>query len=128
MAKTNRSSKAKHIRLRSQKDGRLFAIALLKSLETDVTGVFASYQRLPGDEAASRKGPQSDVILRAFERVMYFGTTNALLGFFCVMTDFIGTAQDGYVYPKSFEKWERQGRLQYWRLPRHDLSKESRHG
>lgn len=117
---------SKGFKLQTQKDGRRFAISLLKRIEKIDAGQFSSYRALRG-QGITRKGPQSDVILRAFERVMHFGRSPAILGFFCVMTDYIGTARDGHVYPETFEKWERQGCLQHWQLPMRDLSKEAHH-
>ncbi len=123
MAKVNRSTRSTSIKLRTQKDGRLYAIALLKRIERVPEGEFASYLRCQPKEDTTRDGPQSDLILRAFERVMRVGSPQAVLGFFVVMTDFIGSARVGYVRPESFQKWEQRGILQYWRLPQHDLSR-----
>lgn len=121
----NAKPKSTRNKLRSQKDGRLFAIDLLEKIERAKTDQFCAYANHPNGYGKVRNGPQDETILRKFELVMYSGSPQAILGFFCVMSDFIGTAHEGYCYPSSYKEWERRGKLQFWRLPMHDLSKRA---
>ena len=118
MAKSTKRKSARRNPLRTQKDGRLYAIALLENVDAQAT----SDERFSA-ERGSREGPQDDMIFRAFERVMYFAKGPAILGFFCVMTDKIGISS--HTPGSSYRHRERRGKLQFWRLPRHDASVET---
>lgn len=139
MAKTNRSSKTKagRVSFHSQRDGRLFAIKFLRGLGKQSDDEMCAVQKEPwahpglkrmfgdrGSMAIYRKGPQSDFALRAFDRIYSQGTREAILGFFVVMTDYLRPA--GQTYVEAYEKWERAGKLQYWRLPKGNAA-EARH-
>ena len=128
MAKTNRNSKTRKTKtaLRTQRDGRLFAIRFLCDLKNIGSDELCAIQKelSNGKLLVYRKSSQSDFVLRRFETIMRQGTREAVLGFFVVITDFLG--HDSTTDPESYGKWERAGNLQYWRLPKGNGT-EARH-
>lgn len=116
MAIANRSTRNP---LQTQKDGRLFAIALLKQLERQSASAdrFCAYCIVPGDEdAAVRTKPQDPSLMLEFDKVMREGSKDAIAGFFCVMSHVLAHGPECWTFASSFEKYERHGALEDWRL------------
>ena len=99
--------------LRTQKHGRLFAIELLKRIESmSRQSPFSCVDEAPGDEPDKpyRFPPQSPMIREAFDRI-YAAPEEARRGFFVVMTEELGSRGIGHVHLGTFEQWEREGRM-----------------
>lgn len=95
-------------RLKTEKDGRLFAVALLQSLRDDDLGeprskgysahsAKAEGKSHPGGIGIYRTKPQTDVIRRRIEELYKRGTQQAIAGFYVVLTDWIGSVLEGGV-------------------------------
>lgn len=95
-------------RLKTEKDGRLFAVALLQTLRDSSLGEprgrgFSPHSaKAEGDSYPSgigiyRTKPQTDVIRRRIEELYKRGTQQAIAGFYVVLTDWIGSVLAGGV-------------------------------
>ena len=95
-------------RLKTEKDGRLYAIALLQTLRDDDLGEQRSEGYSPHSAVAEGKShpsgisiyrtkPQTDVIRRRIEELYRRGSQQAIAGFYVVLTDFIGSTLAGGV-------------------------------
>ena len=119
-------------RLRTQKDGRMFAVELLKYIEDERSenGAFSIIDREPDPVAPKetcvyRTGPQSQAIRRAFDAV-YAAPEPARHGFFAVMTDYLGQSPDGHFFPSGYEEWEADGKIHDDPLPPDGTQKDGR--
>jgi len=111
------------LKLETQKDGRLFAIDLLRRMKrrwgiggTNHDDYSAESIGADSDgEYAYRTGPQSDILLRAFDELATRAKREAILGFHVVLTDFIGSAIAGALGgPELYAALERDGKLEPW--------------
>jgi hypothetical protein len=117
-------------KLETEKHGRLFAIDLLSRMHQrwrrtyDDDGEPSSdYSAItqepdvgePGEMCVYRTGPQSDLLLRAYDELTKRGTREAVLGFHVVMTDFIGSAvADASPDYDYYADAESEGKLETW--------------
>lgn len=112
--------------LQTEKDGRLFAIALLADFEKlDKPGKFAEFSSWsanteredesdPGVVMIFRKTAQTDILKRAFD-ALYQGSEQARNGFFVVLTDFVGSTMSGAVPAVNYYRdEEKAGGLEPW--------------
>lgn len=118
--------------LATQADGRRFAIELVKRMEQRWTDCLdsdgpgcdyaaESFTSCQDEEAPTREGPQSDLVLRAYDELASRATREAVLGFFVILTDYLGSTIAGAPPSKDYyERAEREGRFDAWgahRLP-----------
>lgn len=107
--------------LRTQKDGRLFAIELLKKIEAmSADSPFSCVDDGPGDDDGPPFlfPPQSSMIREAFDQI-YAAPEDARAGFFVVMTEELGGRGIGHVNLEAYEKWEAEGRMREMPEARH---------
>lgn len=107
--------------LRTQKDGRLFAIELLKKIAAMSPGApFSCVDDAPGEDDGPRVPfpPQSSMIREAFDQI-YAAPEEARAGFFVVMTEELGGRGVGRVDLEAYEKWEAEGRMREMPEARH---------
>jgi hypothetical protein len=104
--------------MRTQKDGRLFAMDLLKRIEEPAhRGEFSAVDTQDDPEEGTFKfPPQSPMIREAFDRI-YAADEAARLGFFVVMSEYIGQSVIGHLAEGTLGKWEREGRMREVPLP-----------
>jgi hypothetical protein len=98
--------------LRTQKDGRLFAIELLKKIAAESANPPFSCVDSDSDEDGENPYPaQSPMIREAFDRI-FDAPEEARAGFFVVMTEELGgRALGGHIDISALEKWEAEGRM-----------------
>lgn len=102
--------------LDTEKDGRLYAVALLneiqrradKGKEGEFSAIPSTPDQDPGDTVAFRTGPQSSLIVDAFDQI-YAVNEDTRRGFFQIITDYLGQANIGTYDPEVYEKWEARG-------------------
>lgn len=96
-------------RLKTEKDGRLFAIAAFLAAETEIEEAKNGFSPLthraedtshtgkPRGSIMSiyRNKPQSDCLKRAFAQLFKEGTEQAINGFFAIWTDYVGMVMEG---------------------------------
>jgi hypothetical protein len=117
-------------RLETAAAGRRFAIELLKEIEQrQATDEFSAIAFGPDplesqEVSVYRTGPQSDLIVKAFD-VIYRVNENARRGFFQIITDYLGTAPSGHFYPAGYDAMEAEG---VFDNPAHVTGKGARHG
>lgn len=94
--------------LRSEKDGRLFAIELLKKIEAECNRapLYSDIFTMEADAEA----PQSPIVREAFDTI-YSASEAARRGFFVIITERLGMARDGYFHVEAVEELEREGKI-----------------
>jgi hypothetical protein len=107
--------------LETEKDGRLYAIALLEAFDEEGKPVegFSSYSaESEGPDSTDsgliglyRKGPQSETLKRWFADLYKYGTAESIAGFYVVFTDYLGSVVDGCVPDvDALGDWELEGK------------------
>lgn len=116
--------------LRSEQDGRLFAAAVLITFKQQIKREnkkgFSPYTARadeadtaePGALMIFRASPQSTILREAFDELRKHATREAVNGFFCVFTDFVGGEIESGgaldLSAKMFDRRERSGYYQPW--------------
>jgi hypothetical protein len=121
-------------KLRTEKDGRRFAVRSLRALERldyasqfkrlgdqQTVRLFDSWSAKaesedtedPGVMMIARAGPQTPVLKDAFDKIYHDGTEEARRGFFVVMTDYIGATVCGAGIP-DISRYQRDDECQPW--------------
>lgn len=102
--------------LQTQKDGRLFALELMKKIENasksspHYTGIFSALETEEVDGKPYTFPPQSQMVREAFDWI-YAATEGARAGFFVVMTDRLAQLYGGRTNLSAMERWEAEGRM-----------------
>lgn len=122
------TSKRNELKLRTQKDGRLFAIKLLKDIDAVCEGGGeVQFMAVPWeivDGGRHYYPPQSPMIREAFDRIYSEGSDEARAGFFVIITERLGTVCIGELKVSYIEHLERKGRFR--EMP--EKQREARHG
>lgn len=110
--------------LRTEKDGRLYAIAMFEALEeldTDTMSACSEDVWTAGANAGQmvifRKMPQDATFKQWVDELYARGTTEARNGFFVVLTDYVGSVIGGSVPSPASEFYkdqEGEGQLEPW--------------
>lgn len=113
--------------LKTEKDGRIFAIAMLQACEAEFgaevhNGVGPAYHAAAegqpdaaGVVGIFRTDPQSPTLARWIGRLYRYGTDEAIRGFYVIFTDFIGTVVAcGSPDPAVYARDEAEGRFGAW--------------
>jgi hypothetical protein len=132
----SKSTRSKsHVRgipiLKTEKDGRLYAIALLEKLNEEVVAnpgfspLDAHAEQEDDSDPAGvmmifRKAPQSVTLAQWSTDLHRYGTAQAIAGFYVVMTHYMGSVMEGsipdesyYVEKEKAGEWEPSGSVIY---------------
>lgn len=113
--------------LRTERDGRLYAIAMLEAVANECAPTEEGYSPhsalaeapdalASGEVGIWRKAPQTDVFKRWIGELYAYGTPDAINGFYVVFTDAYGgpTTQGAVDSAEQYAKLERAGLLAPW--------------
>src|ERR1051325_5867391 len=103
-------------KLDTVKDGRLFAIQLLRDIKKaarqSTDDPFSCCERADEEIGAYVMPPQTTIIRDAFDRVYAEATAEAKRGFWIVITDAFGSSYTvGSMRPETYCDLEREGRM-----------------